>query len=359
MNYLDELKNFVILHANAQGISKSDCNRVLQKISNPDGASVGSWAYEWLAQGDYLFSQRKMVEAMHHYNLGRFPFINSNLREHTYQKCINTFHQLFIEKNNIKKLTIQHNDHIIPFYFSSHDNKSAPLLFIVGGIVSIKEQWYKFLQFGPKLGFSVVVVDLPGVGENPLHYHPNSYHYISGILNAVEHQANSTRTHMVAMSFGGHLAIQQAIHDKRIKAITTVGAPLHHFFTDTINWKKVPSITKQTLAHISRISEKNLFAFLHNFKLSKNLLSQLDIPIYYIHSKQDEIIPVAENIFLKKYSKYSKIIEFDDCHGSPHFLKSIKNYILLTLLETQPHRFLKILFRIKFHLSKFYEIILS
>ncbi|TRV03193.1 MAG: alpha/beta hydrolase [Microcystis wesenbergii Mw_QC_B_20070930_S4] len=333
MNYLDELKELVLLHGQAQGLTFPYCQSILERITCEEGNGPGSWVYEWTKDAPLLEHKARWLEAVRLYNLARFPFVQSEERQQAHQACVAAFNQWLSTKTQIQTLEILQTEGHFKVYFKSN-NKLAkqPLLVVLGGIVSLKEQWVAFLEKTDALGMAIALTEMPGVGENTLPYGINAWKMFSALLNRLSPLADITNTYVVALSFSGHLAIQHALQEQSVKGITTVGAPIHHFFTDQKWWNQVPLTTKRTLAHILQIQVEDLLATLTPMALSDVQLNSLSIPLNYVFSRRDEIIPLAEKYFLQQHTPRLCLQEFDDTHGSPHHLKEMQLWIPLSIL---------------------------
>ena len=336
MTYLNELKEFAFLHAVSQKMDKILFSNTLNKVKFAEDMGPGSWSSEFKNRGDIFFEKESYMDALQYYNLARFPFINSEERKAAHTKCLESFWKYNIAKKlNVEKRFLDYDGVKVPFYFRNQKNKNAPLLIVIGGIVSIKEQWARILLLSKKLNYSIVLMEMPGVGENNCKYHKNSYTIFSKIIDSLENRTITDKVHIIAMSFGGNMALKCAAYDSRIQSIFTVGAPLHHFFVNKHWWAIVPSITKKALSHLCKCDESDLFETLNEFSLSPSELSNITIPVHYVSSKKDEIIPATEIHFFKNCAKNKLIYEFDDIHGSPHHMKEIQlalvNYLLVGL----------------------------
>ncbi|TMN20884.1 alpha/beta fold hydrolase [Lentibacillus cibarius] len=340
-DYLNELKDLVGLHVQSQNFNAKRIQSVMNRMESEEGDVPGSWVYEWTALGDQYLRDNKKLHAIQCYNFARFPYVNSKERKKAYRKCVNVFEQWIMEQNQvIEKRNIRFGEEKIPVYASGFDRKKRPLLIVIGGIVSIKEQWYKFLLECPRLGFFVVVAECPGVGENPLTYDEQSQHMIGAILNAFADCADVDQTYFVGMSFGGHLGIKYSLQDDRIRGITTVGAPVNHFYTNDRWFENVPDTTKNTLAHLCQVNTDCLFHTIRSFAIDNKEIKRLKIPLHYIFSERDEIIPSSEKQYLKRNVSQLELIEFDDVHGSPHHMGEIQKYIPLSVMRQQKSKML-------------------
>ncbi|MBA9041785.1 esterase FrsA [Bacillus aryabhattai] len=324
-NYLEELKQFVELHIRSQSLKLINPLEVLERISSSEGEGEGAWAYEWLHAGNEIIEQN-VLEAIQCYNFARFPYVNNNTQKEVYRKLVDCF-EAYLSNTKIQKECLNFNGKAFNVYTSGLD-RGKPLLLVMGGIVSIKEQWFKFLELGPKLNFSVIVTEFPNVGENSLTFEANSCEIIQNILDFFESKVDVNQTYYVGMSFGGQLGIQCAIRDSRIKGIVTVGAPLYEFYNLTNHqWDSIPLVTRKTLSHVCELSDSELKKSLVTMSVDKEKLSKLDIPITYVFSLQDEIIPAAELKFIKKYIRNLDLITFEDVHGSPNHMKQVQQLI--------------------------------
>jgi hypothetical protein len=45
--YLEELKNFVLLHCEAQQLKPGGVKEILKRITHAEGSEAGSWTAEW------------------------------------------------------------------------------------------------------------------------------------------------------------------------------------------------------------------------------------------------------------------------------------------------------------------------
>ncbi|MFC7440399.1 alpha/beta fold hydrolase [Laceyella putida] len=333
---LEESKRFVMLSASSLPLNPEMIKSVLGRIHHDKGTGAGDWASEWMAEGDRLYQENKQMEAYLCYSLGRFPYVSSPVRQKCLDKCLLTFNEwVFDLEVPVEKTQVHDRNGSIPVYLSGFGDPQKPVLIVMGGIFSLKEQWSSLLLLGPKLGFSVIVVEGPGVGENPLICQPESHKMISSLLDQLATRANVSQAYLVGMGFGGLLGIRAAIADSRIQGITAIETPLHYFFHDQRHWTQVPRIIKQTLAHQCRLDECLLPEYLREFAISKQEIRRLRIPLHYIFNLRDEIIPFEEKMFLLNHALNLELIELDDVHGSPHHQGEIQKYIPLTLLRQQ------------------------
>lgn len=338
MNDLTELKEFARLHAKGQGMKSRRLERVLAGIRTDEPNAPDSWARVWSAQARRLAERGKPVQACQYYALARFPHHGDAGRIAAQRGVVESFDAWRGSRTRgIERLEFTHRDGTFAAWAAGLDApRPLPLLVIMGGIVSVKEQWAQLLPRFVKLGFATVVAEMPGVGENTLPYGPDSWRLLGFLIDQLKGRAQERDVSLLTLSFSGHMALRAAANDERIGRILTVGAPVTRFFTDEGWWPRVPRITKDTLVALTgQPGEAALTeAFRHGWALSAEELSAVRVPVRYVVSARDEIIPGAERAFLAEHLADVGFIEFDDVHGSPAHLGEMRLWLLLQLLRT-------------------------
>jgi|GEM_PF-6325410 len=352
--YLEELKDFVILHIKSQNSKHINYKKVLSQIDTYETEEEGSWEYEWKKEGDKV-AEYSVMEAIQCYNFSRFPFPKNNTQKRCQKNINNSMEDI---NSGIYQKEIINTDEGKFSVLISNKSSKYPLLIVMGGIVSIKEQWIEFLKFGKKFGYTVILAEFPRVGENTLFFHRNSYKMIDSILNHFKGCINTNEVYYVGMSFGGQLGVQQACSDNRIKGIVTVGAPLSCFYSiNDYEWEKLPNITKETLSYITGLEKRTLLKSLNTLAINVEKFKNFSIPITYIQSVYDEIIPYEEGEFLKKNVRKLNLVKFLDIHGSPNYMKELKLIIMLNVLKQSKKNIYSFIVNIAYSFFKLIRII--
>jgi len=137
----------------------------------------------------------------------------------------------------------------------------------------------------------------------------------------------------MAASFSGHLALRCALSDSRIRGVVTIGAPVSAFFTDQEWQRQLPRVTADTLAHLTGLDFAQLSRQLPAWALTEAQLEALRIPVAYLASARDEIIPPQEARLLRAHvSKLSMAVN-DDVHASPGHITETRLWSALSLLR--------------------------
>ncbi|WP_306192443.1 alpha/beta hydrolase [Streptomyces sp. MK5] len=330
---LAEAKQFVGLHARFMGLDPSEVDGVLDRIGTLDGEGRGSWVAEWSAAADRHVRAGKPRAASNLYNLARFPRADSPARREAGELAAQSLHTWLLRSGAGERRTATVDGHEVPFLYQCGPRPDAPLVIMMGGIVSLKEQWGGFLQAIPRTGSAVAIVDFPGVGENGVPYSRSAGKVFTAVMDTVADSCAADRTLAVALSFGGHLAMVQSQADPRIRKVVTVGSPISRSFTDPAALAAMPRITRAALSHTSGVASDALDQHLSELALRPQEIADLKIPVRYVASLRDEIIPQDDWREAARLHDGFHVNAFDDVHGSPHHLRETRVIILGELLR--------------------------
>jgi pimeloyl-ACP methyl ester carboxylesterase len=336
VNDIAELKQFVLAHARIQGIPRARYRAVLDSIHNDTEGAPDSWAVQWTRAGRELEQAGKPLEAVRMFNMGRFPYVDGPARLAALDACVETFDRWRKQHTTIEPVETEAPGGTLRCWADGLSAREPrPVALVLGGIVSVKEQWAPLLPLLKRQGFAGVVAEMPGVGENTLRYTPESWRMLSRILDSVQDRARVTETYAICLSFSGHMALRCALEDPRLRAVITVGAPVSDFFTDAAWLHRVPRITIDTLAHISGLPDAAADGRLSPWALSTEQLAALDIPVHYLASRRDEIIPPGDVNVLRNHVADLHLAENDDVHGSPHHATESRLWVVHSLLRAR------------------------
>lgn len=332
MNDIGELKQFVVVHARAQRIA--GYADVLHAIEHDDGDRPGSWVDGWIRAGDRYERAGNLLGACRAYNMARFPYVDGPARAEALLRCVDSFDRWRREEGSITPITVSYNGGTVRCWTTGlSGTERMPLLLVMAGIVTIKEQWGPVLRQVARLGMAGLVAELPGVGENTAPYDERSWRMIPALLDAVADGADVTRTYAVTPSFAGHLALRAAADDTRIRGVVTAGAPIGAFFTDREWFGRLPRITVDTLAHLTGGPGPGLADRLRPWALTAPQLEALDIPVGAVISTRDEIIPPADAELLRRHVRRLSVLANDDVHGSPDHVAETQLWTVLSVLR--------------------------
>lgn len=337
---LAELREFARLHARAQGLDPALCRRIDAELAREAAAAPDDdllWPRTWAAHARAAVRGGRALEASRLYALARFPFAADDERRAAAVEGPRAFDTWRRQVGGIDRFEVDLPGGRVAAWTAGLDRprrggRRRPLVLVMGGIVSVKEQWAPFLRAADRLGAAVVVTEMPSVGENTLVYGPDSAELIPGLLDRFGAEACAGGVHVVGLSFSGHLALTAAATDPRISGVYTVGAPVSGVFADPDVWAALPVTTTATLAHLSATAPADTPALLAPMALTPERLRATDVRIRYVASRRDEIIPRREWELLAEHGADVEWVEFDDVHGSPAHLADTRLWLIRQLL---------------------------
>ncbi|RKS68188.1 esterase/lipase [Actinomadura pelletieri DSM 43383] len=334
MNDVGELKRYVEVHARGQRIPRY--RALLGRITTDEGDGPGTWTGEWCRAAELLAGRGRDLEASRYFAMARFPYVDGPPRQKAQDRAVESIRQWAAERGGLESVEVEMDGGRVRCWATGLSASSPkPLLVIMGGIVTVKEQWAPTLVKLRRLGMAGLVTELPGVGENTLRYGPDSRRMLSRVLDAVSGRADVSQTYAIALSFSGHLALHCAAEDDRIKGIITAGAPVHTFFTDP-DWRRaLPRITVDTLAHLTGEPAARIEDDLGAWALSGEQLAGLRIPVFTTASLRDEIIPAGDVRFLREHVRDLEVVEYDDVHGAPLHVGETQLWSIASLLRAR------------------------
>lgn len=334
-NDVAELKRYAAVHARSLAIP--GYQRLLDAIRADDDLA-GSWTREWCRAGELFEQQGRYLRACSHFAMARFPYADGPARRQAQERCVGAFER-WRSGRPIERLDLAVPGGRVRCWASGLSAAGRlPVLLVMGGIVTVKEQHAAMLANIGRLGLAGVVTEMPGVGENTLSYTSDSWQMISSLLDALTDRADTSNTYALALSFSGHMALRCAAVDPRIKGIVTAGAPVTEFFTSAGWLRGIPRITSDTLAHLTGIDAEKLPGQLSDWALTDRELATLDIPVAYMASLRDEIVPPDEVRLLRAHVRQLAVKEQDDEHGSPRHVAQTKLWATSALLRMRGTR---------------------
>jgi pimeloyl-ACP methyl ester carboxylesterase len=334
MNDVGELKRYVGAHARGQRIA--GYQELLDRIHADEGDGEGTWVGEWSRAARRLEERGRHLEAARHYAMARFPYVDGPVRQDALDRCVRSIDRWRSGRQDIEPLEVEVDGRRVRCWTSGLSTRERrPLLVIMGGIVTVKEQWAPMLTNMRRLGMAGLVTEMPGTGENTLRYGPESWRMLPELLDAVADRADVAQTYAIALSFSGHMALRCALSDRRLRGVVTVGAPIGAFFTD-VDWqRRLPPITVNTLAHMIGVPPGGVVGGLGDWALSSEQLGALGIPLSYTACSRDEIIPAADLALLRDHVADLEIVEHDDVHGAPGHVRETQLWTVASLLRSR------------------------
>ena len=330
MNDIAELKEYMLLHARVQGMTPAEYHRVADTVHSDEEGEPDSWAVRWSARGAELEEAGKLLEACRCYNLARFPFAEGPARKKAAEDCVAVFDRWRLAETALQPLTVDCLGGQVRCWTAGLDPADRrPLVLVMGGQVSIKEQWAPLLPLISDLGFAAIAAEMPGVGQNTVRYTRDSWQMISRIIDAAAPGADTSRTYAVCLSFSGQLALRCAAHDDRIRGLVAASAPIRRFFTDREWQSHIPQITVDSLEYLTG----DRLAAMADWALEDAELAAVKVPVHYMVSTRDDIVPADEGALLAGLAPDVHLMSNNDVHGSPNRLFEARLWVMHSLLQ--------------------------
>ncbi|MFC9913347.1 alpha/beta fold hydrolase [Streptomyces sp. NPDC127197] len=332
---LAELRRFALPHAHAQGVPPDVLHRVLHQLSDDaKDEGPGAWTHAWSSLAVAAEARGRNLDAVRYYAMARFPYVDGPERRAAQDACVAAFDRWRKRVGGITRLDLPFDDTGFACWAAGlSQHRRLPLILVVGGITGTKEQWAPVLAEADRLGAAVVVTELPGVGENALPYGTDSTRMLRYLVDLLGRAADTTRTCVVGLSFGGHLALRHALADDRVRGLATVGAPVRDFFVRAAQGTPLPHLVNLTLSHVTRTPSARLPAALADWGLAEDELARLRIPVACAVSHDDEIAPYSDAELLQRSVPHLRLVENDVLGGAPERAPETRLWLLAQALR--------------------------
>ncbi|MEP3050994.1 MAG: alpha/beta fold hydrolase [Erythrobacter sp.] len=194
-------------------------------------------AQEILESGDRAAAKAAFLEASTYYQIAKYPYLKDENYPHyeaAYAKSMTAYEtagQLF--EVPLEVIEIPYADGKIRGYLHLTERSAdtaAPLVIASGGIDVFKVEYYPMVQRFLAQGISVLVVDLPGVGEsNFVPSNPNQSEVYTAFLDVLleDSRIDDSKVGLFASSWGGNAAARVAFEDDRFAGIVAACGPVH------------------------------------------------------------------------------------------------------------------------------------
>ncbi|MBP2837626.1 MULTISPECIES: alpha/beta hydrolase [Dickeya] len=332
---LDELKNFVLLHSYVLNVG-AETRAILPDIHHLGDDAPHSWSQMFYYQAQQHEKQGEWLKACSLYNLARFPYPETPLQHECNQHCQRLFHQQYIESGAVTRVSLSQGRQVCYVRKKNTNN----VIIINGGIISLKEQWVNLVGLFERFDVTVVLTEMPGVGENQLPYNEQSFRMYSDVLDYLAQDRADIRCHIFGLSFSGFIAYKNSLTDNRIVGITMAGTPLDSLYHDREVYRRLPYVTRLVIGHnVGKThpeldDDDKIFQYLDStFVMHPGDINH-GVRLYYVQSLRDEVIPNMEADTIRRLSNRTHILSLDDVHGSPSYGKTVRVYLLWSLLNS-------------------------
>ncbi len=299
------------------GLKSEDAREALSNIHSLDR---DEWAAAWSAIGDRYNARAKGEEAANnkdaaredyfwafkYYTAARWPVPNSSGKQKAYLSALAAFRNYgkYLDPP-VESISIPFEGKTIPGYIRMpKDVRPAPMLFMINGTDSRKEDEVQGRDSLFRSGIGVVAVDMPGTGESPVKADLGSERIFSRVLDylATRPDVDSKRIVAWGVSYGGHWAAQLAYIEKaRLRGAVVQGGPVDDYYS--IEWQKKSLGTPEYLFDLFAAraaiygveSLDDFYAYQPRLSLKKQgLLGQPSVPMLVVNGEKDSQVPISD-----------------------------------------------------------------
>jgi pimeloyl-ACP methyl ester carboxylesterase len=299
------------------GLKSEDAREALSNIHSLDR---DEWAAAWSAIGDRYDKRAKSEEAaknndaaredyfwaFRYYTAARWPVPNSTGKQKAYQNALAAFRNYgrFLDPP-LEILHIPFEGKEIPGYIRlPKDARPAPMVFMINGTDSRKEDEVQGHDALFRSGIGVVTIDMPGTGESPVKADIGSERIFSRVLDylATRPDVDSKRIVAWGVSYGGHWSANIAYTERaRLRGVVVQGGPVHDYYT--AEWQKKSLGTPEYLfdlfaarAAIYGVESLDEF-YAYGPRLSlktQGFLGQPSAPMLVVNGEKDSQVPISD-----------------------------------------------------------------
>jgi esterase FrsA len=299
------------------GLKSEDAREALSNIHSLDR---DEWAAAWSAIGDRYNARAKSEEAANnkdaarddyfwafkYYTTARWPLPNSSGKQKAYLAALAAFRNYgkFLDPP-VESISVPFEGKAIAGYIRlPKDVRPAPLVFMINGTDSRKEDEVQGRDTLFRSGIGVVAVDMPGTGESPVKADLGSERIFSRVLDylATRPDVDSKRIVAWGVSYGGHWAAQLAYIEKaRIRGAVVQGGPIDDYYS--ADWQKKSLGTPEYLFDLFAAragiygveSLDEFYAYGPRLSLKKQgLLGQPSAPMLVVNGEKDSQVPISD-----------------------------------------------------------------
>lgn len=202
-----------------------------------------------------------------------------------------------------------------------HAKGRVPVLMVLGGLESTKEESYLFENRCLARGLATCTFDGPGQGEMffQTKLRPDFHRFASAVVDWLEKRPDldTSRLGVIGRSLGGYYAVHSAAHDERFRICIAWGVLFDLSYFPTM---KPPSATG--FAYVAGRADPQELVNL------AGTAERVRVPVYALHGVQDALIPPSQVEKLREALKGNPDVTFDMpadgdhcCHNLYHVVR--------------------------------------
>jgi len=287
------------------------------------------WAPNWKAVGEVhealgreaeergrlLSAAQAYQRASWCYHLGKFLWfedatLHSELRDRSvaiYRKALSRLDP------PAERLEVPFEGGIIPGNLRRPDSARPPLVLIVPGLDSSKEELYAIEEDFLRRGLATLTIDGPGQSENSVHFaiRPNWETVITPLLDHLAGQelgVDQDRIGLMGISMGAIYAPRAAAHEKRIRALVGLAGP----YDLGECWDALNPLTKGGYRFYTKSADEVEARHKAGELNLRGVLGNVSQPMLVIHGARDRLFPPSQAERIAREAPNSTLVIYPD-----------------------------------------------
>jgi esterase FrsA len=270
-----------------------------------------------------------------YYRLAAFPYPMDATQNAAYKKCVKIFleaNKFFSDPPERVEFTLE-GKKIIGNFRKPLENKRYPLVILIPGLDSNKEELYWIEDRFLNMGFATYTTDMPGTGESEWPLRVESDRVFQAVFDHFQRNSYILKDKIIVIgfNFGGYWAVRLAAQKPNVLAVVNVAGPIHYTFQSS-HLGNLPSYLQSILRRASGEKEYAGFAKIAgSFSLLKdNLLERVTCPCLVINSKNNFFVPVEDAYIFAETGKRPATLKIypEDEYGFSRHISDV--YALIT-----------------------------
>lgn len=304
------------------GIDPTFLDQALATTTTMSDFYKDAWVTRWLevgkrhearaaeceAQGDAPCAGQAALEATRYYVVAHYPNPKTPLKKEAFDGSLRTAAQA-MRHGALGFASLDFDApmgklHVLRSKPAS-DGVKRPTLIVSGGLDGYKEELALLLEGSLKSagvadGVVLVLVDMPGTGQNPRPLSTKGQEEYAAILDrlAQEPDVDPARIGFMGLSFGGYWAVRLTQVEPRIKAAVNFGGPMTRAFT-LGNFGRLPdAFVQAALAVMGQSGVLGMASVSDSLAQAvKADLPKATKPLLTINGTDDSVIPLDDTLF--------------------------------------------------------------
>jgi len=287
----------------ANGIDANDFERVLAETTD-----WSDWALNWRKVGDehraiaeeaqrgghLVTATDAFQRAAWSYHLGKFLwFEDAELHDELRQLTVETYAKALRRLSPAgARVEAPFEGSVIPGILRRPDGGAAPLVVLVPGLDSVKEELFAIENEFLRRGMATLSIDGPGQGESAPRFaiRADWSTVITPLLDHLasrDHGVRLDRVGLTGVSMGGIYGPRAAAKEKRLRAVVALAGP----YDLSECWPQLNPLTKGGYVFYTK-SRDEAEAFERSKSLTlRGVLGDVTCPLLVIHGGRDRLFP--------------------------------------------------------------------